>query len=249
METSGEGAAAVTLADMEREERDMSKEKHEIQNEPSNIKLLSGVTNVQVMFHSNVNEWKFPVTLKIIVPVTTRGAHMSRLIPEQVESGDYVETILEDLAIRIRESCGVWPTISASLIYPWKDQFVDITTTWKEGVITQEYTLRGITACPCSKEEMGIGHMQRCRLTIAIRSTELYFPVLEKMEQCFSYSLKEKLKRPEEADVIKQSQANPRFVEDVVRQAVVSFGDKLIYAEAESEESIHSHNAFARWDK
>jgi len=73
------------------------------------------------------------------------------------------------------------------------------------------------------------------------------------VERSFSSPTFEILKRDDEAAVVINAHNNPKFVEDVVRDAL-----KLIVGEfkdlpddvslivmSESEESIHKHNAFA----
>lgn len=220
----------------------------DLQDELTDIPLMAGIKNLQVLFLSTVKGGRFPVTLDIMIPIHKRGAHMSRLIAERMEEGDLVETILESLAERIKKECGVPPIITACFVYPWRDQFAYVKVIKSPETIIQELEIYGITACPCSKETMGIGHMQRCRLKVKLKSIALYEKSLELMEKCFSAVLREKLKRPDEAEVIRLSQNNPLFVEDVVRNAFTTFADKgLLEAEAETYESIHSHNAYAKW--
>ena len=64
-----------------------------------------------------------------------------------------------------------------------------------------------------------------------------------------SSELYEVLKRPDEKSVTEHAYDKPKFVEDVVRDAIIScqesFPGKLRYVEATNFESIHSHNAFA----
>ncbi|MFQ6011316.1 MAG: GTP cyclohydrolase, FolE2/MptA family, partial [Nitrososphaerales archaeon] len=108
----------------------------------------------------------------------------------------------------------------------------------------------GITACPCSKEITGIGHMQRSRLRIEVTSNNTlnFEEVALKMSECFSAEPVEFLKRADEAEKILEAQANPKFVEDIVRDCLERFptASKI---EARSWESIHAHDAVAIWRK
>ncbi len=63
------------------------------------------------------------------------------------------------------------------------------------------------------------------------------------------------LKRGDEGDLVIQSHHDPKFVEDVVREAIHLVLERLdlpaeacLFASSEAEESIHKHNAYAeRW--
>jgi GTP cyclohydrolase FolE2 len=188
-----------------------------------------------------------------MVPILDkRGAHMSRLIFPEVVKCESIEQFIDDAKVLIKKKTGVFPYIKMTFRFPWKDQFPTIEV---ENYIAlgNEYTyvMKGITACPCSKEVMGIGHMQKCDLKIKIEPG-LPHPKFEEifklMEGCFSASLTEKLKRDEEAAKIKEAQDNTKFVEDVVRHAVRGIPN-IRYVRAESDESIHSHKAVAWWHK
>lgn len=139
----------------------------------------------------------------------------------------------------------------------------------------------GLTVCPCAQDmvrthsrelllSMGYegseaerilealplaSHNQRGRGTLmiggagAIRAENLVHLV----EASMSSEVYELLKRPDEFFVVNKAHANPRFVEDVVREmlrnVVETFPDlpdeTFILARQENFESIHRHNAFA----
>lgn len=139
----------------------------------------------------------------------------------------------------------------------------------------------GLTVCPCAQEMVrshsramlgSLGydgpeaerilevlplasHNQRGRGTLmiggagAIRAENLVHLV----EASMSSEVYELLKRPDEFFVVNKAHANPRFVEDVVREmlrnVVETFPDlpdtTFILARQENFESIHRHNAFA----
>jgi GTP cyclohydrolase-4 len=141
----------------------------------------------------------------------------------------------------------------------------------------------GITACPCAQELMktraeaelqnlGIEqgkintflervpmatHNQRGRGTIAIEFTGGYNTpldtIIDIIERSMSTTSFELLKRPDEMEVVANAHANPKFVEDCVRDmaknVLASFPelpeDAIITLKQVNEESIHQHNAFA----
>jgi len=90
--------------------------------------------------------------------------------------------------------------------------------------------------------------MQRSRLRIEIasHSTMNFEEVALKMAECFSAEPVEFLQRTEEAEKILEAQANPKFVEDIVRDCLERFPTSS-RIEARSWESIHAHDAVAVW--
>jgi GTP cyclohydrolase I len=119
--------------------------------------------------------------------------------------------------------------------------------------------------CPCSKEISEYGaHNQRGHVSIEIRSRpdddgrpELVWleELIETAENAASAPVYALLKRPDERAVTMQAYDNPVFVEDMVRNVAVDLkADERVTwfsVEAENEESIHNHNAFARisWER
>lgn len=139
----------------------------------------------------------------------------------------------------------------------------------------------GLTACPCAQDmvrshskamlaSMGYGteeadrileviplasHNQRGRGTLMIGGAGLIAAenLVHLVEAAMSSEVYELLKRPDEFFVVNKAHANPRFVEDVVREmlrnVVETFPDlpdeTFILARQENFESIHRHNAFA----
>jgi GTP cyclohydrolase IV len=131
----------------------------------------------------------------------------------------------------------------------------------------------GMTACPCAMEtarhkmvEAGhrpdadipfITHNQRNQVTLVldlpgeadVEAREL----VDLCEQSLSAPTFELLKRGDEGDLVIQAHGHPRFVEDVVREALHRTAAHLarlgpgtrVFASSEAEESIHKHNAYA----
>lgn len=113
--------------------------------------------------------------------------------------------------------------------------------------------------CPCSKAISDYGaHNQRGYITIEIESAhdsdgtpqlvwiEELIDIAEGAASCPVYPL---LKREDERHVTMQAYDNPVFVEDMVRNVAAALaGDPRIESyriEAQNQESIHNHDAFA----
>lgn len=110
------------------------------------------------------------------------------------------------------------------------------------------------TVCPCSKAIAEIGaHSQRATIRARVRFVRGTFvwieelvPILEQQGSAQIYPL---LKREDEKYVTEQAFGNPKFVEDVVRDCVLSLRAdrrlRWLEVECEAEESVHQHSAFA----
>ena len=106
--------------------------------------------------------------------------------------------------------------------------------------------------CPCSKNISDYGaHNQRSHITATVRTREFIWieELIETVEKVASCELFGLLKRPDEKYVTERAYDNPKFVEDIVRDAAVEFNkDDRIAAytiESENFESIHNHSAYA----
>lgn len=126
----------------------------------------------------------------------------------------------------------------------------------------------GMTACPCAQQTVvdtlsykgeipAMSHNQRnvCTLLLSMdEDVEVEADdLIDLINKSFSSPTYELLKRDDEAAVVINAHSNPKFVEDVVRDAlkrlVESYPDLPddvgVLVASESEESIHKHNAFA----
>lgn len=107
------------------------------------------------------------------------------------------------------------------------------------------------TLCPCSKAISSYGaHNQRGEVNVRILYSDFFWieDVICMIEKCASTPLYSVLKRRDEKFVTENAYENPRFVEDVVREVYLglkSMNFKSFTVEAETEESIHFHNAYA----
>ncbi len=110
--------------------------------------------------------------------------------------------------------------------------------------------------CPCSKELARFGaHNQRSFMTVRVRYREFIWieDLIEIIESCGSSPVYSLLKREDEKYVTEQAYENPRFVEDMVREATLKLSamDNIIWfsMEAENYESIHKHSAYAALER
>jgi len=107
------------------------------------------------------------------------------------------------------------------------------------------------TLCPCSKAISEYGaHNQRGKVKVHLLYTSFFWieDVISMIENCASSPLYSVLKRMDEKAVTERAYDNPRFVEDVVREVYLGLKKmnfKNFSVEAENEESIHFHNAYA----
>jgi len=106
--------------------------------------------------------------------------------------------------------------------------------------------------CPCSRELSVYGaHNQRSVMTLQVRYNEFVWieELVELLEECGSSPVYSLLKREDEKYVTEKAYENPRFVEDMVREATQRLlaMEKITWfsVEAENFESIHKHSAYA----
>ncbi len=131
----------------------------------------------------------------------------------------------------------------------------------------------GMTACPCAMETIKheldsqgklrgtdvptITHNQRNCTRVLLEVPEGFDveadDLIDLAEGSLSAPTYEILKRGDEAKLVEQAHAHPRFVEDVVREILARLlkrydnlpDEARVHVTSESEESIHKHNALA----
>lgn len=108
------------------------------------------------------------------------------------------------------------------------------------------------TLCPCSKEISERGaHNQRGMVSVAVRFDKFVWleDIIETVERSASAPVYSLLKRVDEKFLTELAYDNPKFVEDVVREVAVNLGKissiSWFRVEAENQESIHNHSAYA----
>jgi len=220
----------------------------DVQSEVSRIPVDAGVSRLKVL--SAAGNIRMPVELSIQTSTGLhRGVHMSRLV--RAANGRRARGMEQWLRWICGEVNKTQPgsSVTATFELPYEDQFAKITMrATQRGTITYMFIVDGMTACPCSKKMIGIGHMQRAQMTVVLRSDRPLdsMELVGRINECFSASPKEHMKRLEEAKKILEAQANPRFAEDLVRECVSRFPNAL-FVSGRCFESIHAHDAIATW--
>jgi GTP cyclohydrolase I len=220
----------------------------DVQSESSHLPVAAGVANLRVMF--NAGRLNMPVDLSIQTSTGLhRGVHMSRLV--RAANNRNATGMEEWLRWICREVNKTQPgtSVTSTFELPYEDQFARMRIrTTERGALTYMFQVSGMTACPCSRKMIGVGHMQRAEISVVLKSRKALdsLRVIGRINECFSAVPKEEMKRVEEAKKIMEAQANPKFAEDLVRECVARFPDAE-YVNARAFESIHLHDAVATW--
>ena len=220
----------------------------DVQSEASRLAVDAGIANFKVI--GTVGRLSLPVELTIQTSTGFhRGVHMSRLVKAANTRGARgMEQWLRWICIQVNRT-QPGSSVTAKFELPYDDQFAGVTMrATQRGAITYRYVVAGMTACPCSKKMIGVGHMQRAEMTVVLKSEKVLdsMKVVGRIAECFSARPREHMKRLEEAKKILEAQANPRFAEDLVRECVARFPDAL-FIRGRCFESIHAHDAIATW--
>ena len=108
------------------------------------------------------------------------------------------------------------------------------------------------SVCPCSMEISDIGaHNQRGEVRLSTRFKKFIWmeDMIELVETSASCDVFSVLKRVDEKEVTEKAFANPKFVEDIVRDVAKKLNedDNITWfsVSAENFESIHNHSAYA----
>lgn len=110
--------------------------------------------------------------------------------------------------------------------------------------------------CPCSREISNYGaHNQRSLVSVKVRFKKFFWieDLIRLIETSGSSEVYPLLKRPDEKQLTEKAFDNPMFVEDIVRNVAEQLDrDQNITwycVEADNQESIHNHNAYARIER
>ncbi len=206
------------------------------------------------------------------LPKEFKGTHMSRFIEVLNAHGNiiHVENITDILrALQARFQAA---TSHLEIEFPYfmvkrapvtgKESVMDYIARFdaearhKEILFLLTVKARVTTLCPCSKAIAAYGaHNQRGEVTVQIRSSKAVWieDLIAIIEGSASAELYALLKREDEKAVTERAYDNPVFVEDLVRNVAVKLNahpDVTWYkVEAENQESIHNHNAYACIEK
>lgn len=212
------------------------------------------------------------VNLSVDLPTHYRGTHLSRLVEtvfkwsQKPLGGHDLKVMLEQMRHRlnaarahitvkfkyfIEKEAPVSKSVSAL------DYDCEFTGTLSDDefdfVLGVEVPVT--TLCPCSKAISDYGaHNQRAIIRARIRyqrTAKFYWieDLVSQLESVASCDIYPMLKRSDEKYVTEKAYETPKFVEDVLRDAVITLRsdpDVLWYElECESLESIHNHSAYA----
>jgi GTP cyclohydrolase I len=207
------------------------------------------------------------VNMYVDLPHHFKGTHMSRFIEildayREKIALDKMETILE----RMKEKLGA-SSAHLEIEFPYFIEkkapvsgargLMEYTCTFNASLGSEFDFVLGVkvpvtSLCPCSKELARFGaHNQRSLMTVRVRYRNFLWieDLIEIVESCGSSQVYSMLKREDEKFVTEQAYENPRFVEDMVREATqkLSAMDNITWfsIEAENHESIHMHSAYA----
>jgi GTP cyclohydrolase IB len=198
----------------------------------------------------------------------TKGTHMSRFIDvlqrhrEPLSAASMVR-LLDAMLERLDADSGqidarlpffVAKTAPVSGVESLMDYQLQLSVERSGGVTRQrqKVVVPVTSLCPCSKKVSDFGaHNQRSHITITAElggdlPVEQQIRFAEDAASCEVWGL---LKRTDEKYVTERAYANPKFVEDVVRDVALALNlEPRIVAytvEAENFESIHNHSAYA----
>ena len=207
------------------------------------------------------------VNMYVDLPHHFKGTHMSRFIEildahREKIALDKMETILQ----RMKEKLGA-TSAHLDVEFPYFVEkkapvsgargLMEYTCIFNASLDTKFDFILGVkvpvtSLCPCSKELARFGaHNQRSVMTVRVRYREFIWieDLIEIIESCGSSPVYSLLKREDEKFVTEQAYENPRFVEDMVREATLKLSavDNITWfsMEAENYESIHKHSAYA----
>ncbi len=211
------------------------------------------------------------VSLSVNLPHSDRGTHMSRFVEVLDRFKDEVSyQTLDLILIEIKRTLGAAES-HVELAFPYfmrkKAPVSGLESTMSYNcVISGDYAAHLAvstrvevpvhTLCPCSRELSKVSaHNQRGIISITVGMTRFIWieDLIEIAEAAASSPVYSLLKREDEKFITDHAYGNPRFVEDVVREASLRLeklpGLRFFTVEAENMESIHNHNAYAVIEK
>ena len=210
--------------------------------------------------------------LFVDLPKEFKGTHMSRFVEVLNSHGGVVH--VENIPVILKAMQERLKAHSAHLEIEFPFFLVKkAPVSGKEGVMDYQVrfdaTLHGsdldfvltvkanvTTLCPCSKAISRYGaHNQRGEVTVQIRSDKVIWieELISWIEASGSSEMYSLLKREDEKAVTERAYENPVFVEDLVRNVALRLNQhpsiSWYKVEAENQESIHNHNAYACIEK
>ncbi|MFH1403618.1 MAG: GTP cyclohydrolase, FolE2/MptA family [Candidatus Altiarchaeota archaeon] len=257
--------------------KDTQDEKPDVREDLHRVGVTHLRTIVQTEWRGHRYKFIPRIRLTVDLPKDRKGAHMSRLVEAITESieeeSGQVYGSLELLERRILERLlEKHPytrgevSFNTELVVERKTpktgrktmeaHDVFVTVIKENGVFKKKLKVRvvGNTVCPHSMENTGgKPHIQRAVAELTVESDISSDIPLESMirvcEDSFSSPVYTLLKTEDEAKVVEDMYANPKFVEDVAREIIecarTQFKNANILARVTSMESIHRHDVMA----
>jgi GTP cyclohydrolase IB len=199
------------------------------------------------------------INMYVDLPHHFKGTHMSRFVEilntyREKIALDNMETILA----RMKEKLGASNAhLEKTAPVSGAKSLMEYTCTFSASLSDSFDFVLGVkvpvtSLCPCSRELSNYGaHNQRSIMTVQVRYSDFLWieDLIETIEECGSSPVYSLLKREDEKFVTERAYENPRFVEDMVREATVRLlsmdNIRWFSVEAENFESIHKHSAYA----
>lgn len=230
---------------------------------------VKDVTHPMIWEEKNAKQFPSMGKFNIYVGLSAeqKGAHMSRMIEELYKyDGQFSIMKLLELGKTVQKvSHATLSEIGTTFTYFFEreapvtktrgiaDVLINVKVTTQNEKQNIEFTVQVpvISLCPCSKAISKHGaHNQRSHLTITVYDNPnvSISEIISAAEKAASGAMYPVLKREDEKFVTEFAYENPRFVEDMVREASIQMkntqlGKYLIVAE--NFESIHNHNVWA----
>jgi GTP cyclohydrolase I len=209
--------------------------------------------------------------LSVGLPADQKGTHMSRLVECLEASGGELSLLTlpalladlqrrlhaEDVFVTARFPYFIRKHAPVSGVASWLDVdcVFEASRHGDQVGFTLHVTVPVTSLCPCSKAISAYGaHNQRSEVQVAVTAERMVWieEVVEAIEGVASSPVFALLKREDEKHVTELAYDNPRFVEDLVREAALALQDlegvTAVRVIADNQESIHNHSAWARLD-
>lgn len=209
------------------------------------------------------------INMYVDLPHECKGTHMSRFLETlQVFKNDLSLKTVTKILGEMKNQLGA-SSSHIEITFPYfiekkapvsfASGFMDYTCRFK-GSSASDGSLDLITeievpvssVCPCSKEISEYGaHNQRGLVCLMVRTKKFIWieDLISLVEGCSSCEVYSVLKRTDEKYVTEKAYANPKFVEDVVRDIAKELLEEKnitwFSVSAENFESIHNHSAYA----
>jgi GTP cyclohydrolase I len=218
----------------------------------------------------NVQDTVATIGMFVDLPKEFKGTHMSRFVEVLNAHGNIIHVenisgILHELQEKLHSATSHLeieyfmtkrsPVTKKESLMDYGVRF-DAAACGKETDFLMTVKVNVTTLCPCSKAIAKYGaHNQRGEVTVALRFKKIVWieEVIEMIEASASSELYALLKRQDEKAVTERAYENPVFVEDLVRNVALRLNAHPLVTwykvEAENQESIHNHNAYACIEK